>query len=142
MVGSTMGFDSKVVDNATLYLAIIVEKGMKVAIHEDLGLGNPERMKKMGIQENKLDDISFNNMKLSDGKSIDKFAVFKTKYGNYSMRAIVDGQQMPSVSLNRQDKAGFFDKTISKAELVQKYYKTQLNGTNSLSNHKTKSRTV
>lgn len=124
------------------YLAIIAEKGMKVAIHEDLGLGNPERMKKMGIQENKLDDISFNNMKLSDGKSIDKFAVFKTKYGNYSMRAIVDGQQMPSVSLNRQDKAGFFDKTISKAELVQKYYKTQLNGTNSLSNHKTKSRTV
>jgi len=69
------------------------EKGMKVAIHEDLGLGNPERMKKMGIQENKLDDISFNNMKLSDGRSIDKFAVFKTKYGNYSMRAIVDGQQ-------------------------------------------------
>lgn len=69
------------------------EKGMKAAIHEDLGLGNPERMKKMGIQENKLDDISFNNMKLSDGRSIDKFAVFKTKYGNYSMRAIVDGQQ-------------------------------------------------
>ena len=115
---------------------------MKVAIHEDLGLGNPERMKKMDIKENKLDDISFNNMKLSDDKSIDKFAVFKTKYGNYSMRAIVDGQQMPSVSLNRQDKEGFFDKTISKAELVQKYYKTQLNGTNSLSNHKTKSRTV
>lgn len=122
------------------YMAIFAAKGMQVAIHEDIGLGNPERTNKVGQERNKLEDKSFNNMELPDGKTIDKFAVFKTKYGNYSMRAIVSGQQMPSVSLNRSDKAAFFDKTISKAELVQKYYKAHLGESNKMSNHKTLSR--
>ena len=71
----------------------------------------------------------FNKLETEDGKKIDHFAVFKMKSGNYGVRAMVDGQQLSVKALDKEDRNAFFERTTSKAALVQKYYGKELSQT-------------
>ena len=68
----------------------------------------------------------FNKLETDDGKKIDHFAVFRMKSGNYGVRAMVDGQQLGVKPLQKEDRNAFFDRTTTKAALVQKYYGKEL----------------
>ena len=68
----------------------------------------------------------FNKLETEDGKKIDHFAVFKLKSGDYGVRAMVDGQQLPVKNLQKEDRNAFFEHTTTKAAIVQKYYGKEL----------------
>ena len=124
------------------YLPKLIRDGHRVAIVDNL-----EDMAKDRIADRKKQEKSqeqpvaakqtaavaktipldqFNKLETDDGKKIDHFAVFRMKSGNYGVRAMVDGQQLGVKPLQKEDRNAFFDRTTTKAALVQKYYGKEL----------------
>lgn len=118
------------------YLPKLVRDGHRVAICDNLEETAKQRIgerKEQQVKATEQQQVAkaipleqFNKLETADGKKIDHFAVFKMKSGNYGVRAMVDGQQMAVKSLQKEDRNAFFERTTTKAALVQKYYGKEL----------------
>ena len=126
------------------YLPKLVRDGHRVAICDSLEDMAKQRLEAKTEKKEKLAQTNtadqqqtaskaktipldqFNKLETEDGKKIDHFAVFKMKSGNYGVRAMVDGQQLSVKALDKEDRNAFFERTTSKAALVQKYYGKEL----------------
>ena len=73
-------------------------------------------------------NLFFNNLlqqteKESITETQNKIAVFKLLDGvNYGIRAKIDGEQMPTHRLSKEDREAFFNKSVTKEQLAEKYF--------------------
>lgn len=151
IVSNTYGFDRQVTDNSAAYLngwiktmkeeprflvSVMAavnsasEMILKKLDEQRIALGKEAKMASSPVTTEKknkaLDDETFNNMKMYGGHTIDNMQVYQTKKGPYKIRATVDGIQLPSKFMSQQDVKAYQEKTISKAQLVGKYFRQEI----------------
>lgn len=143
MVGNSMGFDKRILDNNAVYLdnwigVLRKEPKFIVSVMADVNKAASMILAEVDKQKVKLDKEKFvqegSVIKGSKGNQFADVSVFKMRNGEYAIRASLKGTQLVPKVISKEEKQAYFslsnseDKKQQLERMFLKHYKVEING--------------
>lgn len=143
MVGNSMGFDKRILDNNAIYLdnwigVLRKEPKFIVSVMADVNKAASMILAEVDKQKVKLDKEKFvqegNVINDSKGNQFADVSVFKMRNGEYAIRASFKGTQLAPKVVSKEEKQAYFslsnseDKKQQLERMLLKHYKVEING--------------
>lgn len=143
MVGNSMGFDKRILDNNAVYLdgwigVLRKEPKFIVSVMADVNKAASMILAEVDKQKVKLDKEKFvQEGSIINGSKGNQFAdvsVFKMRNGEYAIRASLKGTQLVPKVISKEEKQAYFslsnseDKKQQLERMFLKHYKVEING--------------
>lgn len=143
MVGNSMGFDKRILDNNAIYLdnwigVLRKEPKFIVSVMADVNKAASMILAEVDKQKVKLDKEKFvqegNVINDSKGNQFADVSVFKMRNGEYAIRASFKGTQLVPKVVSKEEKQAYFslsnseDKKQQLERMLLKHYKVEING--------------
>lgn len=143
MVGNSMGFDKRILDNNAIYLdnwigVLRKEPKFIVSVMADVNKAASMILAEVDKQKVKLDKEKFvqegSVINDSKGNQFADVSVFKMRNGEYAIRASFKGTQLVPKVVSKEEKQAYFslsnseDKKQQLERMLLKHYKVEING--------------
>lgn len=143
MVGNSMGFDKRILDNNAIYLdnwigVLRKEPKFIVSVMADVNKAASMILAEVDKQKVKLDKEKFvqegSVINDSKGNQFADVSVFKMRNGEYAIRASLKGTQLVPKVISKEEKQAYFslsnseDKKQQLERMFLKHYKVEING--------------
>ena len=143
MVGNSMGFDKRILDNNAIYLdnwigVLRKEPKFIVSVMADVNKAASMILAEVDKQKVKLDKEKFvqegSVINDSKGNQFADVSVFKMRNGEYAIRASFKGTQLVPKVVSKEEKKAYFslsnseDKKQQLERMLLKHYKVEING--------------
>lgn len=143
MVGNSMGFDKRILDNNAIYLdnwigVLKKEPKFIVSVMADVNKAASMILAEVDKQKVKLDKEKFvqegSVINDSKGNQFADVSVFKMRNGEYAIRASFKGTQLVPKVVSKEEKQAYFslsnseDKKQQLERMLLKHYKVEING--------------
>ena len=143
MVGNSMGFDKRILDNNAIYLdnwigVLRKEPKFIVSVMADVNKAASMILAEVDKQKVKLDKEKFvqegSVINDSKGNQFADVSVFKMRNGEYAIRASFKGTQLVPKVVSKEEKQAYFslsnseDKKQQLERMLLKHYKLEING--------------
>lgn len=143
MVGNSMGFDKRILDNNAIYLdnwigVLRKEPKFIVSVMADVNKAASMILAEVDKQKVKLDKEKFVQeggvINGSKGNQFADVSVFKMRNGEYAIRASLKGTQLVPKVISKEEKQAYFslsnseDKKQQLERMFLKHYKVEING--------------
>lgn len=143
MVGNSMGFDKRILDNNAIYLdnwigVLRKEPKFIVSVMADVNKAASMILAEVDKQKVKLDKEKFvqegSVINGSKGNQFADVSVFKMRNGEYAIRASLKGTQLVPKVISKEEKQAYFslsnseDKKQQLERMFLKHYKVEING--------------
>lgn len=143
MVGNSMGFDKRILDNNAVYLdnwigVLRKEPKFIVSVMADVNKAASMILAEVDKQKVKLDKEKFvqegSVINDSKGNQFADVSVFKMRNGEYAIRASFKGTQLVPKVVSKEEKQAYFslsnseDKKQQLERMLLKHYKVEING--------------
>ena len=143
MVGNSMGFDKRILDNNAIYLdnwigVLRKEPKFIVSVMADVNKAASMILAEVDKQKVKLDKEKFvqegSVINDSKGNQFSDVSVFKMRNGEYAIRASFKGTQLMPKVVSKEEKQAYFslsnseDKKQQLERMLLKHYKVEING--------------
>lgn len=143
MVGNSMGFDKRILDNNAIYLdnwigVLRKEPKFIVSVMADVNKAASMILAEVDKQKVKLDKEKFvqegSVINDSKGNQFADVSVFKMRNGEYAIRASFKGTQLMPKVVSKEEKQAYFslsnseDKKQQLERMLLKHYKVEING--------------
>lgn len=143
MVGNSMGFDKRILDNNAIYLdnwigVLRKEPKFIVSVMADVNKAASMILAEVDKQKVKLDKEKFvqegSVINDSKGNQFADVSVFKMRNGEYAIRASFKGTQLVPKVVSKEEKQAYFslsnseDKKQQLERMFLKHYKVEING--------------